>query len=96
MFRVNMGSECRGVIEAISTLSSDNDEEICSTISTVEEYLNGLLNNKQHFKRAYVAICTKIFELTCQWPFHRMSWLVYLGPSSDVINTLCTCLATSR
>ena len=91
-----MGSECRGVIEAISTLSSDNEEEICSTISAVEEYLNGLLYDKRHFKRAYVAICTKIFEVTCQFPYHRMYWLVHMGVASDVINTLCTCLATSR
>ena len=90
-----MGSECRRVIEAISSLSSDNEKEICSTISTVEEYLNGL-NDKHNLKRACVAICTKVFELTCQFPYHRMSWLVYVGLCSDVINTLCTCLATSR
>lgn len=91
-----MGSECRGVIEAISALSFDNNKEICSTISTVEDYLNGLLYDKRHFNRAYVAICTKLFELTCQLPYECVSWLIYVGLPSDVINTLCVCLSTSR
>ena len=91
-----MGSECRRVIEAISTISSDNEKELHTAISAAEEYLNGLLYDKRHFKRAYVAICTKIFEVTCQLPYHCVSWLVHVGVASDVINTLCTCLATSR
>ena len=91
-----MGSECRGVIEAISTLSSDNDNEICSILTAVQEYLNGLECDKRLFKRAYVAICTKIFELTCELPYHYICWLVHAGVASDVINTLCACLVTSR
>lgn len=91
-----MVSECRGIVEAISAMSSDNEKEICSTISAVEEYLNRLLNDRRQFKRAYVAICTKMFELTCRLPYQCVSWLVYVGVSSEVITTLCTCLTTSR
>lgn len=91
-----MGSDCRDAIEAISVLSSDNKEGLCSTISAVEKYLNGLLEDERHFKRAYVAICTKVFELTCRLPYECISWLIYVGVTSDVINTLCTCLVTSR
>lgn len=95
-----MDDECREVIEAISTLSSGessgNEKDICSTISNVEEYLNRLLlNDRRKFNMAYVAICTKIFELTCDIPYQRLSWLVHVGVSTEVFNALCTCLATS-
>lgn len=91
-----MDSECRAIIEAISVLSSDNDKEACSTISAAEEYLNGLLYDRQNFKRSHIAICTKILELTCQLPYQYLSRLIHVGASSEVINTLCTCLTTSR
>ena len=91
-----MDSEFRAIIEAIAVLSSGNDKEASTTISAVEEYLNGLVHDKQHFRRAYIAICTKIFELTCQLPYQCLSRLIHVGGLSDVINTLCTCLTTSR
>ena len=91
-----MDTECRAIIKAISALSSDNEEDICSTITVVETYLNKLSKDKRHFKRAYVAVCTKLFELTCRLPYQSMLWILHVGVASDVINMLCTCLATSR
>jgi len=91
-----MDIECLAIIETLSALSSDNEEQICLAINVVKNYLHRLSEDKRHFRRVYVAVCTKLFELTCRLPYQSMSWIVYVGVSSDVINTLCACLATSR
>lgn len=84
------------IIDSIDALSSDSEKEISSTIAATEQYLNGLLKDKQHFKRAYVAICVKLFQVTCRLPYQSISWIIYIGVASDVINALCASLATSR